>query len=99
MKTLIRWLEQHQAACSWKHYFGIECPGCGMQTAFIELLKGNLAESLRVFPALLPMIAMILFTFLHLVFNFPKGALIIKILFIFTTSILVTGYIIKIITH
>ncbi len=95
MEKIIRWLELHQASCSWKKWLGIECPGCGMQRAFIELLKGNLIESIRIFPALLPILVMLAFLVLHLAFRFPKGAFILKILFIFTTSILVISYVFK----
>jgi hypothetical protein len=99
MEKRIRWLETHLADCSWKQALGIECPGCGMQRAFLELLKGNLVRSFELFPALLPMLALLIFLLLHLIFKFPKGAFILKILFIFTTSILVVGYVMKIANH
>lgn len=98
MSGLIRWLEQHQAACTWKSRFGVDCPGCGMQSAFIELLKGHLVESVRIYPALIPMIILIAFVALHLFFNFRRGTLIIKILFIFTTLIVFIHFMYKIIT-
>ena len=41
-----------------------------MQRAFVELLKGNLWMSLKLYPALLPMIIMIFYLFLHLGFKF-----------------------------
>ena len=95
MQKLIHWLESHQLACSWKQYIGIECPGCGMQSAFIALLKGNLTESFQHFPALVPMIVMLLILLVHLLFKLPNGAQILKILFIFTSSIMVISYIIR----
>lgn len=98
MPRLTDWLEQHQAACSWKANFGVECPGCGMQSAFIELLKGHLAESVRVYPALIPMLVLFIFVALHLVFNFRKGAPAIKILFIFTASVMFIHFLSKIST-
>ena len=98
MTRLIRWLEQHQAACSWKSHFGVECPGCGMQSAFIELLKGHLAESVRIYPALIPMLILIAFAAVHLLHNFRRGALIIKILIIFTSLIVFIHFMYKIIT-
>jgi len=98
MSRIIDWLEQHTGTCSWKQYFGVECPGCGMQRAFIELLKGHLIDSIRIYPALIPMIILFLFTALHLIFNFRKGALIIKILFIFTTLIMFIHFMLKIFT-
>ena len=27
--------------CLWKTFFGIECPGCGVTSSIIEILKGN----------------------------------------------------------
>ena len=95
MSALTEWLERHQSPCSWKQAFGVDCPGCGMQRSLIELLKGNIAESIAVYPALLPMIILFLFTALHLIFNFRKGALIIKILFIFTVSIMFIHFLYK----
>ncbi len=95
MSGFIHWLENHQLPCSWKATLGISCPGCGMQSAFIELLKGNLVMSLKLFPALIPMIAMILFLGIHLLLKVPKGAMILKFLFIFTSSIMVVDYIVK----
>lgn len=95
MSAFIHWLEAHQLACPWKTFFGIDCRGCGMQTAFIELLKGHLIHSLKIFPALIPMLLILIFLGIHLIFNLPKGAFILKILFIFTTSIMIVSYILK----
>jgi len=95
---LIRWLESHQQACFYKKYLGVECPGCGMQRSFIELLKGNIVESIVLFPALIPIILLILFLGFHLIFKFRAGAYILKILFIINTSILVLNYIYKLLT-
>ena len=97
MALLINWLESHMMPCFYKKYFGIECPGCGMQRAFIELLKGNLIESIKLYPALLPTIAMFILLFFHLIYKFKQGALYLKISFIFTASIIVINYLYKII--
>ena len=99
MNRLVHWLEAHQGTCSWKQVFGIRCPGCGMQTAFIELLKGNVWESMKIFPALFPMMAMLIFLLFHIVFKLPKGAAILKFLFIFTCSIMMISYLFRIIHH
>lgn len=74
---------------------GIDCPGCGMQRSFIELLKGNLMESLQLYPALLPTIFTLLFTGLHLYFHFKAGASVIKYSFITTIGIVLISYFIK----
>lgn len=96
---IINWLENHMLPCPWKEYLGIECLGCGMQRAFVELLKGNIIESVQYYPALIPIILMFLFLPLHLKFNFKKGALILKTLFIFIILIIVANYIYKIFTN
>lgn len=75
---IIEWLESHMQSCFYKKYFGIECPGCGMQRSLIQLLRGNFMESLKLFPALIPTIALIVFLILHLVFKFKHGANILK---------------------
>lgn len=95
---IIEWLESHMQSCFYKKYFGIECPGCGMQRSFVELLKGNFYESFLLFPALIPTIALIVFLILHLIFKFKNGAGILKNLFIINTSILVLSYLYKLLT-
>lgn len=95
---IIEWLESHMQSCFYKKYFGIECPGCGMQRSLIELLRGDFMESLKLFPALIPTIALIVFLILHLVFKFKHGANILKNLFIINTSIVVLSYIYKLLT-
>jgi hypothetical protein len=95
MQQLIEWLEAHQLPCYYKKFLGIECMGCGMQTAFLLLLKGELLESLKTFPAFLPMVSMVVYLLLHLIFKFRNGAFVLKIWFIFTVTIMIVGYLIK----
>ena len=95
MQQLINWLESHQLPCYYKQLLGIECLGCGMQTAFMLLLKGELIESLKTYPALIPVMFLFSFLILHIIFKFRKGAVVLKISFIFTVSIMVLSYIIK----
>lgn len=99
MNSIINWLEQHLGTCYFHKYIGIQCPGCGFQRAFIELLKGNLTDSLKLYPALIPIIIMFLLLGIHLKFNLKNGALILKVIFIFTAIIIAANYIFKIINH
>ena len=39
---MIEWLEAHQLPCFFREIWGIQCPGCGFQTALLLLLKGNI---------------------------------------------------------
>jgi hypothetical protein len=98
LDKLIHWLEAHMKPCAFKEAVGADCPGCGLQRSFIELLKGNLWESFLLYPALMPVMAMFIFLFLHLIFKFRAGAFILKVMFIFNTSIIFLHYIYKLIT-
>lgn len=91
-QNFIKWLESHSIPCYSKRIFGINCPGCGLQRAFIELLKGNFMESIKTYPPLIPIIFMFLYLILFLIFKFEKGAFYTKIIFIFTASMIVINY-------
>lgn len=99
MEKLIEWLEAHQQPCYYKKFLGIECLGCGMQTAFILLLKGEFIASFLTYPALLPVLFLIVFLVLHLIFRFRKGARILKFSFIFTLAVMIFHYVVNIINH
>ncbi len=92
---LINWLESHTFPCFSKRIFGIDCPGCGLQRAFIELLKGNFMESIKIYPPLIPIMLLFFYLILFLIFKFEKGAFYIKIIFIFTASMIVINYLFK----
>lgn len=92
----ISFLEENLLSCQWKKA-GVECTGCGMQRAIIHLLKGEFAEAFYIYPAVYSLGFMLVFLGLHLKFNFAKGHIILKWLFIFNIIIIITNYIIKII--
>jgi len=97
MLELAQWFENHMMPCFYKQISGIDCPGCGMQRSFVELLKGDFKESFYLYPALLPVLFTLSLTALHLVFKLKNGAVLIKYSFISTVSIVVISYIIKIV--
>ncbi len=92
---LIDWLERHQMSCIYKKYLGIHCPGCGMQRSLILLLKGDIVGSIVTYPALIPMIMLILGLVIQLIFRFEKGGVYLKFLFIFAVIIIMFNFIIK----
>ncbi|MBU0489145.1 MAG: DUF2752 domain-containing protein [Bacteroidetes bacterium] len=95
LASIVEFLERNQLACPYKKYLGIECPGCGMQSAFILLLKGDLTGSIEAWPPLIPLMLTILILILHLIFKFRNGALYLKISFIFTAALVIINYVIK----
>jgi len=96
-EKLIEWLELHLKPCIYNEKLGFECLGCGLQRSLIELLKGNILESLKLYPALIPIILMFGYLLLHLIFRFQKGGDILKYIFIFNIAVVIIHYIFKLI--
>ncbi|HOY31738.1 MAG TPA: DUF2752 domain-containing protein [Bacteroidales bacterium] len=97
--NIINWLESHTLPCLYQTFFGIECPGCGAQRALIELLKGNLMESLNAWPALIPVLFMLVYLVFFVIFRFKNGLQILKITFVINVSIITINYIYKLTLH
>ncbi|MBI2722741.1 MAG: DUF2752 domain-containing protein [Bacteroidetes bacterium] len=96
---MIDFLERHLFTCSIKNFTGFDCPGCGMQRAFVALLKGDILSSLNFNPSLLPFLLTLLYVTLHLSFNFKNGARNILWLFGFTVLLMLANFVFKIILH
>ncbi|MFP4620542.1 MAG: DUF2752 domain-containing protein [Bacteroidales bacterium] len=95
LQNITNWFEAHLQPCIYKQIIGTECPGCGFQRALIALLRGDLWKSIQLFPALIPMLFLFVFLALHLVFNFSKGATVLKYVFIGDIGIIIIDYIIR----
>ena len=89
------WLEHHLITCPTKHFFGIECPGCGMQRSIIELLRGNLWESIKLYPPLIPMIILLILLVINLKVNSIALQKVLKYFFIAEVIIIFINYILK----
>ncbi|MBR5983649.1 MAG: DUF2752 domain-containing protein [Bacteroidales bacterium] len=91
----LEWLEHHLLPCPIKHFFGIECPGCGMQRSIIELLKGNILDSIMLYPPLIPMIILFAILIVNLKINSTAWLKALKYTFIANLTIIFTNYIFK----
>lgn len=98
-KGFVHWLEHNLLSCPIKQNFGIDCPGCGIQRSFVALMKGDVVESLKFYPATVPILLLVVFTGIHLKFDLKNGAFFIKLLYIAITLIIVINYTYKIFTH
>ena len=95
MEGLIHWLEAHLLSCPYKAGLGMDCPGCGFQRSVIALLKGEFAESFLLYPALLPILAMLSLLVLHITFQFRHGAAALKVLFFFNAALILASWVWK----
>lgn len=93
------WLSDHLLPCPFKQFSGLDCPGCGIQRSILALMKGDLLMSFKLYPATGPIIGLLVFTLVHLKFDFKNGAFVIKMLYLFIAIIIVINYIYKIINH
>lgn len=49
-------LSSRQIPCYFKSLTSIDCPGCGIQTSFLLLMKGDVLASIAIYPALIPIL-------------------------------------------
>jgi hypothetical protein len=97
--TILEWLEKLMLPCIFKTIFNRDCPGCGLQRSLFLLLRGRLNESIEMYWATLPILAMFLFCYLHLKFRFRWGNTILIILYCFTGILIFCQYFYKLSTH
>jgi|APGre2960657404_1045060.scaffolds.fasta_scaffold53525_2 hypothetical protein len=93
--NIIHWLEAHQVPCVFKALTHFDCPGCGVQRSFVLLLKGDIAGSWSMYPALIPIILLFAILLLHVLFKIRNGANILKYMYISCTVIILVSYIYK----
>lgn len=86
-------------SCSFQEHIGVACPGCGIQRSILALLRGEILDSVVLFPALLPLLGMFTFLGIHLVFNLKHGALVLKIFFITNSVLIIGNYLLKFILY
>ena len=92
---MIHWLETHLFTCFIKSHFGLDCPGCGLQRAFIALLKGNVSESIHYHAALIPFIITITALIIQLNIKHVNGGKWVMWLFIVTVLITLIQFVIR----
>lgn len=95
-RGLIHWLETHLLSCPFKQMTGLDCPGCGFQRSVVALLKGDISYSVKLYPATIPFLGLMVFLLLHLKFDFKSGAFVIKLMYILITTIVIINYIYKV---
>lgn len=95
---MIEWLEAHMGSCVFVKYLHIECPGCGIQRAFIALLKGEWSQSVHQFPALIPYIITLLLLTLQIAFKWKSGGTWVMWSFVVSVTIMIISYAFRLMT-
>jgi hypothetical protein len=96
LHSIITWLENHQMTCVIKKITHFDCPGCGIQRSIIELLKGNLIESIKLYPPTIPILFLFAMLGAYLIIKWNKGYIHLKYAYFFCTATIVINYFFKI---
>lgn len=95
LATFLLVLEDYMLPCFTKKIFGFDCPGCGIQRSFVLLLKGDFAAAFEMYPAIYPLITLLLFV-LTTAFIKIKFEMAIKIFLAISTGLaIIVSYIFK----
>ncbi len=81
--------------CLNKQLFGIDCYGCGGQRAALLLSKGDLLGAWFMFPAIYPILILLVFVIFNLFYKFQYDFYIKIGLIIFTASVMLISYLLK----
>jgi len=89
-------MEEYLLPCLNKQLFGLECYGCGGQRSVLLLLKGDFHGALLMFPAIYPILILLVFVLFNLFYKFQYDYYIKIGLILLTGFVLITSYLFKI---
>ena len=90
-------LEDYMLPCLNKKLFGMECMGCGFQRSISLLIHGEFIAAFKMYPAIFPLIALLVYVLLNLKFKFINAQKTIRILAILSIILIVGNFILKMI--
>ena len=83
-------IENNMQPCSVKALTGLECTGCGIQRSIVLLLKGELWSSIKMYPALVPLILTVILIIVDF-FTFDEFISKLLLYFYIFTGVLIFG--------
>ncbi|MEO1009997.1 MAG: DUF2752 domain-containing protein [Bacteroidota bacterium] len=87
--------ENYMMPCLSKQLLGFECPGCGLQRSVVLLFQGNFVEAFYMYPAIYPLIPLLIFLLADNFFKIRWNNYIIITLMVITVSFILGNYILK----
>lgn len=88
-------LKDYMLPCLNKKLLGVDCPGCGMQRAVDLLLHGDFIAAFYMYPAIYPIVALLVFLLANIFFSFKHAQQVKWLLLLFTAGTIIVSYIIK----
>lgn len=88
-------MEEFMLPCLNKQLFGIDCPGCGAQRAFLLIFQGEFSAALKMYPAIYSIIPLIFFLFVNIFIKFKNDWLLKIGLIIFNVIVIIVAYVFK----
>ncbi len=95
LATYFLHIEDYMLPCFNKKYFGIDCPGCGIQRSVAFLLKGEFVAAFKMYPAIYTLILLFSFLLINNFYKIKYSNHIIISLAISSVIIILTNYILK----
>lgn len=92
-------MEEYMLPCMNKKYLGFECMGCGIQRSIALILRGEFVDAFYMYPAIYPLITLLLLLVLNHFISFKYANKGIIILAILTVATIIVSYIIKMTTN
>ena len=84
--------------CLNKQLFGVECPGCGIQRSVHLLFQGEFVLAFKMYPAIYPLVLLLLFLVTNLFIKFKYAHQIKLSLMLLTAGFILINYILKLST-
>ncbi|PZD77039.1 DUF2752 domain-containing protein [Mesonia sp. K7] len=90
-------MEEWMLPCLTQKFFGFPCPGCGGQRALMLLFKGEFTDAFLMYPAIFPLLAMVLVFVSHQFFQLKNFSSVFTKLAIISVTLILINYIFKMI--
>lgn len=88
-------VKDYMLPCLNKQLFGIDCPGCGLQRSVLLLFNGEFIAAFKMYPAIYPIITLVLFLIFDAFFVIKKALQLKMFLGFLTVAVILGSYIIK----
>lgn len=88
-------IEKYMLPCFTKQFFGVDCPGCGLQRSLLFLINGEFVEAFKMYPAIYPMILLFSFLILSKTLKLKYSNIITNVLMVTTVAGILINYVLK----